>query len=101
MLSRQVNVSPELRPACLCVSEPFRVILDPLKHVKEASGPFVIPFGDGLVAQIPDLIQVRCLHVILLVSCNHGRLLSLLSILLAPMRSILVKQESASMPDIL
>ena len=101
MLSRQVNVSPESRPACLCVSEPFRVILDPLEHVKEASGPFVIPFGDGLVAQIPDLIQVRCLHVILSVSCNHGRLHSLLSILLGQMRSRLVKKEAAADLDIL
>jgi hypothetical protein len=99
--SRDIDVSPESRPACLCVSETFRVALDPLQHVEEASRPFVIPFGDGLVAQIPDLVQVRCLHVILSGSSDHGRLDSLFSISLGQMRSRFVKKEAAADLDIL
>ena len=82
MLSGEVDVSPESRPACLGVPEPFRVILDPPEHVKEAPRTLVIALSDRLIAQVPDLVQVSRLYIVLGVSSNHRRLDSLLSVLL-------------------
>src|SRR3989442_14109092 len=101
MFSWQVDVSPKPRPAGLRVSEPFRVILDPLEHVKEAPRTLVVPFRNRLVAQIPDLVQVSRLHIILSVSSNHGGLDSCFSIFLSLMGSGLVEQEAAAYLDLL
>src|SRR6266568_838189 len=100
MISGEVDVSPQSRPACLGVPEPFRVILDPPEHVKEAPSTLVIALSNRLIAQVPDLVQIRCLHIVLGVSSNHRCLDSLLSVLLGKMQSCLVEEEATAYLDL-
>src|SRR2546426_9486750 len=71
-VSSYANVSSKPWPACFCVLEPIGVFLNPVQHVKKAPRSLLIPFLNGLVAEVSYFVQIRRLDVALGISRDRS-----------------------------